>query len=74
MSAVYRNLGEKANFARPPRLLDRMRQVLHTKRDEETRSSQGRREGGNVGGISTGVVRRGRTALTKNWSTSYHVC
>ncbi len=31
MSAVYRNLGEGANPAKPPRLLDRMRQVLRTK-------------------------------------------
>jgi len=31
MSAVYRNLDDGANFAPPPRLLDRMRQVLRTK-------------------------------------------
>ena len=31
MSAVYRNLGGGANSAQPPRLLDRMRQVLRTK-------------------------------------------
>jgi len=31
MSAVYRNLGDGANSAQPPRLLDRMRQVLRTK-------------------------------------------
>jgi len=31
MSAIYSNLGERANSARPPRLLDRMRQVLRTK-------------------------------------------
>jgi len=31
MSAAYRNLGDGANSAQPPRLLDRMRQVLRTK-------------------------------------------
>ena len=31
MSAVYHNLGGGANSAQPPRLLDRMRQVLRTK-------------------------------------------
>jgi len=32
-SAVYRNLGDGANSAQPPQLLDRMRQVLRTKND-----------------------------------------
>jgi len=31
MSAVYRNSGDGGKFCSPPRLLDRMRQVLRTK-------------------------------------------